>query len=459
MELEFRITLTKKQSEFDKAVERFPVVFFGGAKGGGKSFGLRSIILKRRFTFPGSTGAIFRRTYPELYANHISPLLTQFPALREYYNEGRKILSLPNGSSIHFCHCANEKDISLYQGREFHDLGIEEVGQWTEQMFRTLHGSNRSGDPRIPARTLLTGNPGGVGHGFLKRLFIERRFNDRENPSDYYFVQSKIADNPALLKSDPKYVERLQAEPNEMLRRAYLHGDWDVAAGQYFSEFSRDVHVVEPFTIPPHWKWFGAYDYGYNHPAAWLFFVTDEDGNVYLVHEIVKAQMRIDEQATIVKEFISKMIETNQKADKSIVFEAGHDCWAKKKASDPTIAEDFSKLGVILRRANINRKLGASQIRMYLAHDKASKKAPRLFIFKNCEITIDCISRMIHNPSDIEDVLKVDSVDGDPWTGDDAYDAARMALMSRPVISVAPKPKRRTSYDEAHDNRPSWQTV
>ena len=456
---EIKFVFTRKQTEFERAIDKYPIVLYGGSRGGGKSHGLRLIMLKRRFLYPNSIGYLFRKTFPELESNHISPLFDQYPALREYYNEGKKTLRLPNGSQLRFAYCESRRDLHKFQGREIHDLAIEEAGEWAFDHYEFLRASNRSSLEHIPPRTFLTANPGGEGHRWLKRLFIERRYEGLENPSDYHFVSARVKDNPALMKADPDYERRLAQIKNEVLRRAWLEGDWDVAAGQYFSDFSRDVHVVEPFKIPPHWKWFGAYDYGYNHPAAWLFFVTDEDGNVYLVHEIVKAQMRIDEQATMINEFISKLIETNQKQSKSIVFEAGHDCWAKKKASDPTIAEDFSKLGVILRRANIDRKLGASRIRMYLAHDPNTNKRPRVFIFKNCEITIDCISRMIHNPSDIEDVLKVDSVDGDPWTGDDAYDCFRYGLMSRPIISVKPKPKRRTTYDEAPDNRPSWQTV
>lgn len=419
--MHIEIQFTPKQSEFDRAVEKYPYTCYAGSKGSGKSAGLRLIMLKRRILYPGSTGYIFRKTYAELERNHITPLLQQFSQLQQYYSATKKGLFLPNGSQLRFAFVEHKNQLTKFQGLDTDDLAIEEAGEWQFEHFEYLDTQKRSAKEGISPRTLLTGNPGGIGHQWIKRLFVQRKFRVVENPNHYYYVRAMVEDNPFIMKNDPDYVRRLEAISNETLRRAFRYGDWDIQAGQYFSEFSRDVHVVEPFKIPIHWKWFGAYDYGYNHPAAWLFFVTDEDGNVYLVHEIVKAQMRIDEQAKIVHEFISKMIETNQKKDKSIVFEAGHDCWAKKKASDPTIAEDFSKLGVVMRRANIDRKLGASQVRMYLAHDPKTDKRPRLFIFKNCEITIDCISRMIHNPSDIEDVLKVDSVDGDPWTGDDCF--------------------------------------
>lgn len=410
-----------------------PVTLFGGARGGGKSYSLRNIMLIRRFEFPGSFGAIFRRTYPELEANHIRPLFQEHPYLRKYWSESKKLLSLPNGSTLQFCHCANEADISLYQGREFHDLAIDEAGQWTESMFRTLLGSNRSSIPGIPARVALTANPGGLGHTWLKRIFIERRFNERERPADYAFIQALVDDNPALLENDPEYVHRLNSEPNEALRKAYRFGDWDIFAGQFFSEIRREVHVIEPFQIPAHWTRFGAYDFGFNHPAAFGWFACDEDGNVYLYRELARASMRIDQFAEEIKRHPETV-----KMD-SIV--AGHDCWAKKNvmnaSSPPTIAEEFANHEIYLSRASIDRVQGASQVRNYLAWQDltSGRKLPKFFIFKTCPVSFDALSRMQHNPDKPEDVLKVDASDGDPLTGDDAYDMIRYALMSRPILA------------------------
>ena len=177
--MKLTIELQPKQKLFAQSMEDYPVTFYGGAKGGGKSKGMRTIFLLRRFQYPGSTGAIFRKTYPELEGNHIGPMFQEYPELRQYYNDSKKTLALPNGSTLQFCYASSEKDLDLYQGREFNDLGIEEAGQWTEAMFWKLMGSNRSSKAGIPSRTALTGNPGGVGHKWLKRIFIERRFNER----------------------------------------------------------------------------------------------------------------------------------------------------------------------------------------------------------------------------------------------------------------------------------------
>jgi len=436
--IEIKIALQPKQKAFKKAIEETPITFFGGAKGGGKSKGMQLIMLLRRFEYAGSTGAIFRRTFPELEGNHIRPLFQAFPQLRPFYNESKKLLSLPNGSTLQFCHCNNEADVDLYQGREFHDLAIDEAGQWVEGMFRKLLGSNRSSKPGIHPRAILTGNPGGVGHGWLKRLFVERRFNERERPEDYNFIQALVDDNHALMENDPAYVHRLDSEPNEALRRAYRYGDWDIFAGQFFQEIRKEVHVVKAFPIPPHWNRFGAYDYGFNHPAAFGWFANDEDGNTYLYRELVKAQMRVDQFA----------MKLNDYTDTAQLYPivAGRDCWTQKSTlrddlQPPTVAEEFLAHGIQLKPAVIDRMQGAAQLRSYMAWQNRPNNKPRFYIFDTCPIAFDTLSRMIHDPDRVEDVLKVDASDGDPLSGDDAYDMIRYGLMSRPAITDPIKPR------------------
>lgn len=431
---EIKISLQPKQKAFLKAVEATPITFYGGAKGGGKSKGVRDIMLLRRFQHPGTHGGLFRRTYKELDGNHIRPIFKEYPALKQYWVDSKKLLSLPNGSTLEFCHAESEKDVDLYQGREFEDLAIEEAGQWTEAMFRTLLGSNRSAKRGFKPRCLLTGNPGGVGHTWLKRIFVQRRFNALERPSDYTFIQALVSDNPAV---DPDYVHKLKAEPNEALRKAYLYGDWDIFAGQFFGEIRREIHLVKPFPIPRHWTKFGAYDFGYNHPAAFGSFAVDSDGVVYLYRELIKPGVRVDQFASLLKEY--------DDIEDIYPIMAGHDCWAKKgilqEGTSPTIAEEFQKHDIMLKRANIDRINGAAQIRSYLAWQAQpdGRTEPRFKIFESCPITFDCLTRMQHDPDRVEDVLKQDASDGDPYSGDDAYDMVRYGLMSRPAITDRPR--------------------
>lgn len=431
MRLEIR--LTDKQSELDYSLNNFDVTGYGGAKGGGKSHGLRSVILLRSLTRPGHIGALFRRTYPELEENHIGPLFKQFPELRAYYNSGKKEIRFPAlESEFKFRFCERPADVDKYAGREYHTVGIEEAGDWTLDMaMRLIRNCNRSTAPGIKAASALTFNWGGIGHGGLKRIFITKDLRDNEKKLTYNFILAKLEDNPAILEHDPGYLDRLESEPNEALRRAYRHGDPDIVAGQYF-DLVRDIHVIKPFPIPHYWSWFGSYDYGFNHPCVWLFFAVDSDGRVFLVQEIVKSKMSLQEQASQIHKIKEDRLITD------ILFQSGHDCWAKKKSTEPTIAEDFIEHGVVLVRAKISRVLGAHRVREYLQY---KDRKPNFFIFDTCMNTIECLTRMIHDPNNLEDVLKVDSTNGDPSTGDDPYDAVRMGLMSRPSLSAPEIPK------------------
>jgi hypothetical protein len=232
----------------------------------------------------------------------------------------------------------------------------------------------------------------------------------------------------------------LNSEPNEALRKAYLYGDWSVHAGQYFNEISKEIHFIKAFTIPSHWNRFGSYDYGYGHPAAFGWFANDEDGNTYLYREYVKAGVRVDQFA----QHLNKFPDTAQ----LYPIVAGHDCWTQKSTlrddkQPPTVAEEFLTHGIQLARAVIDRLQGAAQLRSYLAWQQipSGRRTPKFYIFDTCPVTFDTLSRMIHDPDRIEDVLKIDATEGDNTSGDDAYDMVRYGLMSRPIITEAIKPK------------------
>lgn len=446
-----RIALTDKQSSFDLAVSKTENVLYGGAKGGGKSHGLREIMLKRRIENPNSFGAIFRKTYPELYGNHIAPLLKKFPQLRSRYNNTNKEIHFENGSVLMFRHCQYERDLSLHQGQEYHDLAIEEVGEWPEDWFWTLKGSNRSSIDGIKPRCLLTGNPGGVGHKWLKRLFIDKRYRDIENPKHYSFVPATVWDNPALMENDPGYIDRLRANKSPELVKAYLEGSWDIQAGQFFDMVSRETHLVEPFEIPDYWERMACFDTGFNHPAAFIWIATDTDGNAYVYREMVVSGKRTEE--------ICRSIMEHDDFQKLGPIPAGWDCWAKH-GGGPSVDEKFIEISggkLTLTKAAIDRVPGAQQVRDYLALNQGK---PRLRFFKTCPISFETIVRMTHDTKNPEDALKQDADAGDPNTGDDAYDAIRYGLMSRPRISIEPPaPKRRSFYNDEEEESGSWTTV
>jgi phage terminase large subunit len=462
--MKLRIELQPKQRDFLNKVETTLETFYGGAKGGGKSGGLRRILLIRRFKYPKSHGVIFRRTYEELYNNHIKKLFEEYPMLQEYWSAEHKTINIPNGSTLKFAYCQYEMDLGKHQGQEYNDLAIDEAGEWPESMYTTLKGSNRSSVPGIKPRLLLTGNPGGIGHGWLKRLFVDRKYRDKERAEDYAFVQAKVEDNAALMDNDPDYVRKLESNPNLALRKAYRDGDWNVFAGQYFAQASREKHVIRGFPIPDHWNRFGAYDYGFNHPASFGYFATDEDGNVYLYRRILKRKTMVEDFVRELKKFPD--------TKKLYPIVAGHDCWTirgtlRDEAQPPTIADQFASYnekdpkdyGLLLKKAVIDRIQGAAQVRAYMAWEGKPKLKPRFFVFEEAQDVFECLARMIHNPDKLEDVLKVDASENDALSGDDDYDMTRYGLMTRPTITDPLLPKHAIGSKEWYlkQNEISWE--
>lgn len=437
--MKIEIRLQPKQQLLRRWLCKIKFIMYGGAKGGGKSYSIRNLLIELCLKFPGIVCVIFRRTYEDLQENHVEKVAEEHPELYQYYHGSKRAIMFPNGSRLLFRHCKREEDATRYRGKEYHVIGIDEADEWTEVMFWRIQGSNRCSKPGIPTGMVLGCNPGGVGHTWLKRLFIKKEYHPHERfgADDFMFIPALVTDNAALMENDPDYVLRLESEGSETLRRAYRWGDWDIATGTFFDCIRRDVHVVKAFEVPAHWARFGAYDFGFGHPASWGWYAVDEEGTTYKTRELVVARLGIPEQA----ERVLKL----EPASKRLVWEAGHDVFSRKVAlgdTSPTIAQEFATHGLILRRANIARKLGAVRLREYLntremKTDKGLVRVgPKLKFFDTCPISLATISRMVHDPDDIEDVLKVDSVDGDPNTGDDAYDETRYAIMTRPPVTA-----------------------
>ena len=230
---------SEKQRLFLNDAHRY--VAFGGARGGGKSWAVRVKAVMLCAAHPGIKVMIVRRTYGELRANHIVPLCALLRCGEEgarrlaVYNDTKKELAFPNGSRILFRYCDTDRDADRFQGTEVDVLFVDEATQQPEETVKKLTACVR-GVNSFPKRVYYTCNPGGVGHGWVKRLFLERRFRPGERPEDYVFIPSRVTDNLALMRADPEYLRRLEALP-EKLREAWLNGNWDVFEGQFFEEF------------------------------------------------------------------------------------------------------------------------------------------------------------------------------------------------------------------------------
>ena len=201
---------------------------YGGARGGGKSWALRRKIILMCIRYPKLKCLLLRRSYGELRYNHILPMLTELSGAVSY-SETNKLVSFPNGSTVKLGYLSDDGDTLQYQGLEFDVIAVDEATQITEYQFNILKACLR-GNNGNPKRMYLSCNPGGVGHGWVKRLFIDKIYRDGERPEDYLFIQATVFDNTALLDNDPDYVSQLQSLP-PALRDAWLYGSWDIFSG------------------------------------------------------------------------------------------------------------------------------------------------------------------------------------------------------------------------------------
>ncbi|MEL7610845.1 MAG: phage terminase large subunit [Bacillota bacterium] len=425
MKISLGQTPNPKQEKFFLSCARHTA--YGGARGGGKSWAMRTKFVLLASRYPGLRLLLLRRTLAELKENHVVPLLRLLKGAAVYH-EGDKVFKFPNGSRLKLGYCDAEDDVYQYQGQEYDVIGLEEATHFTETQMQFLTTCNRTTRQDFTPRMYYTCNPDGVGHGWVKRLFIDREYRERERPEDYAFIPASVRDNYVLMKTNPEYLATLESLP-EARRRAYLDGDWDALEGQYFEEFRREKHVVAPFEIPRHWRRFRSMDWGYNDPCCVLWHAVDEEGRVYTYREL-----RVNK--TLARDVAKKVAELT--GDERISYTvASPDMWQKRGQKDvegESIADTFAYNGVPLLQADSARVIGWQRMREYMAD--APDGDPYWRIFDCCRHLIRTIPEMIcdeHNAEDIADGLD-----------DHQCEAARYGLMSRPAKAGSikkPKPK------------------
>ena len=408
-----------KQVDFFKAKNRF--VAYGGARGGGKSWAVRRKAALLALNYPGIRILIIRRTYTELTDNHILPMSAELMGIAEY-KDSQKTMVFPNGSRVNYGYCENEKDALRYQGQEYDVLFIDEATQLREGVFQKLSASVR-GVNNFPKRVYLTCNPGGIGHEWVKRLFIDRKYNQGEDPEDYLFISATLKDNKALMEADPEYIKMLNRLP-ENLRRAWLDGDWNILEGRYFKEFDPVHHVVEPFSIPNEWPRYFAMDYGLDRLAAY-WIAMDYSGRAYVYKEKCESDLIISKAAEAIKAMTIEEI---------TAYIAPPDLWNRRQDSGKSAADIFAEHGVPLTKASNNRVQGWYDLKEWLniRVDEFGEEKPGLVIFSNCTELIECIPMLTHSERDPNDVAT------EPHEITHAPDALRYFVAGRPSPAMLP---------------------
>lgn len=379
-------TMNPKQEAFFKARSRF--VGYGGARGGGKSWSIDRKAPLMALHYAGIKILLLRRTYKDLERNHVRALEPLLKGVAKYSRQ-EKCFHFPNGSILELGYCASEADVLQYQGQEYDIIFIDEATQFTEYQYETLTACLR-GANSFPKRMYLTCNPGGVGHEWVKRLFISRKYKESENPDDYQFISATIYDNKVLLENDPGYVNMLN-NLSDGLRQAWRDGNWDMLAGQYFSEFDRNIHVIEPFAIPEHWKRYRAIDYGLDCLAC-LWIAIDERGDYYVYREYAESDKVISAGA-------HDLIKLSE--DETILYTiAPDDLWARSQETAKSKADIFRENGLTLHKGNRNREAGWLAVKELLTIKNGES---RLKIFSTCTELIECLpalQRDIKKPTD-----------------------------------------------------------
>ena len=391
--------LNAKQVQFLKSTALY--CGYGGARGGGKSHAVRIDAVRGALKYPGIKILIVRRRYTDLQGNYVEPLNKILPSTIAEYNSQLHQYYFINGSTIKLGHFQSYGQAAdEYQGQEFDWIFMDEATQFTEQEFRLLGGCLR-GVNNIPKKFRLTMNPGGVGHRWVKRLFIDRQFKtdcanpeENENPDDYEFIQALVTDNTALMKSNggKQYLAMLSSLP-ENIRNAHRYGDWDALGGNYFPEFQTATHVCEPFVIPPSWARYRAFDYGLDALAV-LWFAIAPNGRVYMYRELKKSGL-------IVSDAAQEILSNTGVNEKIITTYAPDDIWSRQKDTGKTMAEVFLSNGVAIVKASRSRVQGWLQVKEFLAPMEDGK--PKLMVFNTCQNFIDDIQAIQASDKDPND--------------------------------------------------------
>lgn len=349
-------------------------VAFGGARGGGKSWAIRLKSSILALAHKGIRICIVRRTYAELTENHINPFLKLLPLDVYKYNKSEKVLTFVNGSVICFRYCSGDEDLRFFQGVEYDIIFIDEATQILENHFKEISASVRGVNP-FPKRVYLTCNPGGVGHAWVKRLFIDRDFREGEDPDEYSFIQSLVTDNQKLLEQNPEYVKILKAlSPRK--REAWLHGKWDLIEGQYFTEFDRSLHVIEPFAIPREWRRYRAIDYGLDMLSC-LWVAVSPERVAYVYRELHEENLIISEAA----KKINALTDTERG---EVIYQtlAPPDLWNRSQETGKSKYQLFYEGGLSLTKSSNDREAGWLSIKELLTLREDG--TVRLKIFRNC---------------------------------------------------------------------------
>jgi phage terminase large subunit len=400
--MDINFTITKKQQEFIDSIA--DEVLFGGAAGGGKSYGQLIDAFLYAIKYTGSKQLILRRTFPELERSLIITALGLYPKDVWRYNSSNHRGTFKNGSMIEFGYCDNEKDVFKYQSAEYDVIRFDELTHFTEFQYTYLISRIR-GVNNYPKQVKASTNPGGVGHTWVKARFIDNKVPQKVYKNELgrttVFIPAKVQENKFLMESDPGYIENLKQLPDNQ-RKALLEGEWDLFEGQYFPEFNTNIHVIKPFPIPDYWNKYITLDYGLDMLACY-WIALDTEYNAYVYKELYKSNLIISDAAKEIKRVNSK--------DNIKIRYAPPDLNNRRQETGKSVFEIFRENGIMLTASNNRRIDGWMAVKEWLKVSEVkdiqtgeTKNTSRLKIFNNCVNLIRCLPMAQMDETDPNDV-------------------------------------------------------
>lgn len=454
------LKVTRRQRAFIEA--RADEVLFGGAAGGGKSYGQLIDALVYALRYPGSKQLLLRRTYPDLERSLVLEHLKIFPLRHGYsYNSSTHRGAFANGSRLEFGYCDSEKDVYQYQGAEYDVIRFDELTHFTEFQYLYLLSRLRGVNP-YPRSVRSSTNPGGVGHAWVKERFVDigppgqvhRVVDDRGNASTRIFLPSRITDNKPLMRGDPEYLARLERLP-ERERKALLNGEWDLTDGQYFAEFRRDRHVYRPdeVELPAHWRRFVALDYGTDMLAAY-WIALSPSRRAYVYREVYEGRDNgkgADGRGHIASAAARRVREATPEDEQIYSWLAPPDLWNRNRDSGRSTAEIFAEQGVQLTPTSNARVHGWRAVHEWLADItlEDGSSAPALQISEACPNLIRCLPALQYDTHNPEDTAK------DPHEITHAPDALRAFCVTHASPAAEPEKEKYTLQKAFHLGRSS----
>lgn len=392
------IRISPRQKEFIKA-DAFEVLF-GGAAGGGKSYGQLIDAFLYALRYPGSKQLIFRRSFPDLEKSLIRVSQSLYPRAIYTYNETKHTGRFKNGSLIDFGYISSDSDVYQYQSAEYDVIRFDELTHFTEfqyvYMVSRVRGANG-----FPKHIKSSTNPGGVGHAWVKARFVDpappnkvfEAKTEEGTTMTRVFLPALVSDNPYLSAADPDYVNRLRALP-EKERRALLYGEWDLFEGQFFDEWDARVHVIRPFPIPEDWRKYRVQDYGLDRFAL-LWITVSPSREAFVYREYCESNLPVSVAA---HEAL-----TRTPAVEDIYINLGPpDMWGRTADQGRSKADLFYESGYPLTKSSNDREAGWLAIKELLKHD--DDHPPRLRIFETCRELIKCLPALQYDEKKPNDV-------------------------------------------------------